>query len=348
MTSCCVAGAGGYGQLGTGTSTPSSIPLAVTGGFAFSELATGSTHACGLLANGSALCWGGCIRHASVSGKFAPQPLVNGPVHFLMPAGSGDSGELGTGGTSQSNIPVAVSGGLTFSHIAAGTSYSCGVLVNGSAFCWGAHSSGRRAARVCLRPSRSLVMGLLHSPMPCRDWRRGTARQRPVRLLTNAHACAWGLHFHASHSKQPVWGILWNSHKHLRPVLGSVCINPCGCSARFVPHASHVAFGQPSVLTSFLPVSCRGWEHWTDGLRSEPDSCHTNSGGWRLFFPDRCHGLTTFVRHCCQLRGALPHSCTTSCTSPAIFVLTARAPARTHVCPDILIIESPANNHAID
>jgi hypothetical protein len=46
-----------------------------------------------------------------------------------------------------------VSGGYTFTDIAAGNVHSCGVLVNGSALCWGAMCcDGHAMPLVCLHP----------------------------------------------------------------------------------------------------------------------------------------------------------------------------------------------------
>src|SRR5262245_65638762 len=54
------------------------------------RLAAGSGHTCALASSGAAYCWGGYLY-----------------------------GELGTGSTPRSTIPVAVSGGLSFSALAA-------------------------------------------------------------------------------------------------------------------------------------------------------------------------------------------------------------------------------------
>src|SRR6059036_1718756 len=77
-----------YGQLGDGTATSSSIPVAVAGGLSFSALAAGRYHTCGLTNAGSAYCWGG---------------------NYV--------GQLGDGSTTPSSVPVAVAGGLNFSAI---------------------------------------------------------------------------------------------------------------------------------------------------------------------------------------------------------------------------------------
>jgi alpha-tubulin suppressor-like RCC1 family protein len=49
---------------------------------------------------------------------------------------------LGDGGTSNSNVPVAVSGGLSFASIAAGADYTCAVTAGGAGYCWGAGALG--------------------------------------------------------------------------------------------------------------------------------------------------------------------------------------------------------------
>jgi len=73
------------GELGNGTTTNSTTPVAVSGGLTFVAVSAGDAHTCGVTPSGAAYCWGG-----------------NG------------YGELGNGTTTTSLRPVAVSGGLTF------------------------------------------------------------------------------------------------------------------------------------------------------------------------------------------------------------------------------------------
>ena len=79
-------GAGGYGQLGTGDNNDSNIPVAVTGGAlenkTVTQIDTGNDYTCALISDGTVTCWG-----------------------------LGAYGQLGTGNTNDSNIPVAVTGG---------------------------------------------------------------------------------------------------------------------------------------------------------------------------------------------------------------------------------------------
>jgi alpha-tubulin suppressor-like RCC1 family protein len=98
-----------FGQLGDGTMITISTPVAVSGNRIFATLSVGNRHTCGLTAGGAAFCWG-----------------------------DNSGGNLGTGtGGGISQVPVAVSGGLTFASISAGRFHTCGVTTAGAGYCWG-------------------------------------------------------------------------------------------------------------------------------------------------------------------------------------------------------------------
>jgi alpha-tubulin suppressor-like RCC1 family protein len=108
------------GELGNGvtTSTAQLTPVAVyTGGVlagvTLTQITMGYWHVCALASTGAVYCWG-----------------------------LGTSGQLGNGGTATSNVPVLVSGGLTFTQISAGQYSMCGVSA-GAVYCWGLGSSGQ-------------------------------------------------------------------------------------------------------------------------------------------------------------------------------------------------------------
>ena len=110
----------GFGQLGNGSTTPGHqlTPALVLGGLSFASLTAGGDHTCGLAADGKAYCWG-----------------------------SSDNGQRGDGTTDRRGTPVAVAGpaggaALTFSSLSAGTFHTCGVVADGTAYCWGDNSYG--------------------------------------------------------------------------------------------------------------------------------------------------------------------------------------------------------------
>ena len=86
----------------------------VTANVAFTQLAAGRGHTCGLDFTGAAYCWGSNMR-----------------------------GQLGDGGKTDATNPVAVLGGLTFTEITAGGGHTCALDADGTAFCWGWNIQGQ-------------------------------------------------------------------------------------------------------------------------------------------------------------------------------------------------------------
>ena len=111
------AGENRLSQLGDGSSQSQSGWVRVASTSRFQALAAGFGHTCGLLTDGSALCWG-----------------------------YNASGQLGSGTTTTAAVPVRVQATTTFSAIAAASNTSCAVAVDGSAWCWGANDSGQFGA----------------------------------------------------------------------------------------------------------------------------------------------------------------------------------------------------------
>lgn len=107
-------GANRYGQLGTGDTLSRSEPARVSGGRSFVRLAAGWGHTCAVTAAGAAWCWG---RNRGQSDE--------------------PTGQLGNGTAEHSSVPVAVAGGHLFSTVSAGAHNSCGLTLDGQAWCWG-------------------------------------------------------------------------------------------------------------------------------------------------------------------------------------------------------------------
>jgi alpha-tubulin suppressor-like RCC1 family protein len=72
-----------HGQLGDGTSTTRSMPVAVLGGLSFVTVRTGGRHACGLTSGGTAYCCGynyrGQLGNGSTSDSYTPVKVANQP-----------------------------------------------------------------------------------------------------------------------------------------------------------------------------------------------------------------------------------------------------------------------------
>jgi len=102
-------GYGGEGQLGTGNLFPSGTPVAISVAGPWSALAAGYFHACALKTNGAAYCWG-----------------------FNNYAQLGDGSKVYAQST-----PQPVGGGKTFTQIVAGSNHTCGLMADGTAWCWG-------------------------------------------------------------------------------------------------------------------------------------------------------------------------------------------------------------------
>ena len=161
-----------FGQLGDGTSgnggnsANRTAPVAVSGGRTYTALVAGEVHTCGLATDGTAYCWGqngqgklgdgtngpGRTAPVAVSGGRTYTALVAGRAHTCGLAtggtaycwGGNDHGQLGDGTSGTDRlVPVAVSGGWTYTALAAGSFHTCGLATGGTAYCWGFNSNGQ-------------------------------------------------------------------------------------------------------------------------------------------------------------------------------------------------------------
>jgi alpha-tubulin suppressor-like RCC1 family protein len=170
-------GGNGNGQDGNpDTADNFSVPVAVTDPATL--IASGVDHSC-LLRNGRAYCWGGDgsgqLGNGVATGNFTAPVAVTVGGSSAIPIGTtliqitaadaftcalastgatfcwgaGGDGQLGNSTTAcpcaDSDVPVLVQGGLTFTQISAGTDFACGLTSAGAAYCWGANGNGELA-----------------------------------------------------------------------------------------------------------------------------------------------------------------------------------------------------------
>ncbi len=154
-------GDNGYGELGTGGTSSSTVPVAVAGNLAFVRITVGAVHACGLTASGAAYCWGGgnALGNGTTTNSSTPVPVAGGLTFTVISAGTNHTCGVTTGGTAycwgdntygqlgsttaSSTVPVLVTGGLTFVSIGAGDEHTCGIVSGGAASCWGNNAYGQ-------------------------------------------------------------------------------------------------------------------------------------------------------------------------------------------------------------
>lgn len=150
-------------------------PTEIPGNLRFRQVSTSASHACGLTVSGEAYCWGdnafgelgdgvgsaGSVAPQRVRHEFAGLAAIYAGTNrtcVLTAAGTAycwganDSGELGTGSTGScsasggawacSLTPLEVSGGHRFRHLDLQGRHTCGITMEGEAYCWGDNRLG--------------------------------------------------------------------------------------------------------------------------------------------------------------------------------------------------------------
>jgi alpha-tubulin suppressor-like RCC1 family protein len=133
-----------YGELGNGTNTNSSNPVAVAlpAGRVATAISAGGQHTCAILDDGSVTCWG-----------------------------DNNYGELGNGTNTNSSTPVAVTlpAGEKVTAISSGENDSCALLDDGSVTCWGENGDGALGNGTTTDSSTPVVVAALQGPITGRE-----------------------------------------------------------------------------------------------------------------------------------------------------------------------------------
>jgi alpha-tubulin suppressor-like RCC1 family protein len=156
-------GDNGFGQLGTGTTAGSSVPVEVAGlSSGVAAVYAGEDYTCAVTLAGGARCWGnngaGQLGDGSLAGRTTPVDVIGlgsgvatiaaGTWHTCALLDSGGVkcwgrntfGQLGDGTTTDRLMPVDVFGlesGVTA--IAAGEQHTCALTTAGGIKCWGSN-----------------------------------------------------------------------------------------------------------------------------------------------------------------------------------------------------------------
>jgi alpha-tubulin suppressor-like RCC1 family protein len=163
------------GELGNGTETEhSDVPVAVSGLSGVTAVSGGSRHSIALLKGGNVMSWGangeGQLGNGTTTGSDVPvtvcaagtvapcathlegvTAISAGANHSLallkngmvMAWGANSVGQLGNGTTTESDVPVAVSGLSEVRAVAAGNDFSLALRKNGTVMAWGYGGEGQ-------------------------------------------------------------------------------------------------------------------------------------------------------------------------------------------------------------
>jgi alpha-tubulin suppressor-like RCC1 family protein len=140
---------------------------------AWSSVAAGVKHTCGVTVDATAYCWGAATENASPLDRVVPEPVPGDLVVSVIAAGCSyqdcerflprcvahtcaitslglgycwgpnSDGQLGDGSTETRSEPTRVSGDLEFVSIGPGALHTCGVTSDGRVYCWGSGSLGQ-------------------------------------------------------------------------------------------------------------------------------------------------------------------------------------------------------------
>jgi alpha-tubulin suppressor-like RCC1 family protein len=167
-----------WGQLGDDSKTRRLKPARVAGGIPLLWVTTGAMHSCGIGTDRRGYCWGknghGELGDGTTATRLRPTAVMGARKWRQIWAGTtllpkftqshtcgittdkrafcwGDDtyGQLGAGIIPRSLVPVAVSGGLTFSSISAGLAHSCATTTSdlwstaARTYCWGSAANGQ-------------------------------------------------------------------------------------------------------------------------------------------------------------------------------------------------------------
>jgi alpha-tubulin suppressor-like RCC1 family protein len=199
-------GSNAYGQLGDNSTTDSLVPVAVSGlSSGVASISVGGLHACAVTTSGAAYCWGAAGQlgdngvPAAVTGLPSGVASISAGVNHSCAVitsgaaycwGDNSAGQLGNNSTTNSSVPVAVTGFSSgVASITAGFNYSCAVTTSGAAYCWGFDSAGQLGSNTTSSsPVPEAVFGLSSGVASI-----SAGVNHSCAVITSGAAYCWGL-----------------------------------------------------------------------------------------------------------------------------------------------------------
>ena len=145
-----------WGQVGDGTTTSRSAPVAVVGLAGAAEISAGWEHTCARRVSGAVDCWGWSFGllgapPVAVAGLADAVDLSAGGQQTCAVRASGsvacwgvnNNGELGDGTTTTSSAPVTVVGLADAVEVSAALQHTCARRASGAVVCWGLNDRGQ-------------------------------------------------------------------------------------------------------------------------------------------------------------------------------------------------------------
>lgn len=304
-------GVRGNGSLGT--LTPGPTATVVSGSHQWTDVTAGRWYVCAAASGEGGYCWGsggsgelgnGISGHGSADNVSIPTPITGGGTigtvsiggvnggcavtltKSAMCWGAGVWGRLGNGSETDTNVPVAVSGGLSFDALSTSFSGTCGISA-GSAYCWGIYSilglGASSAPDTC-----SVTVACARTPFAV----SGGLVFRPIMALDGNVACAVG-----TDDKAYCWGSGFVGNGSMgaaapTPVSGGLSFTSlasagdsghCGIAAGGAAYCwgqnSNGRFGNGTTSDATVPTAVNGGHAFTQLSMSMDHTCGVATDG---------------------------------------------------------------------
>jgi len=215
-------GSNDNGQLGDGSTTARSSPVAVSlpAGVRIVQVAAGLFHSLALAADGTAYAWGynysGQLGNNSTTDSPTPVAVGLGAMptgtklvqvaagnrHSLALAadgtayawGSNGFGQLGNGGTGSTLVPAAVTmpTGVRFVQVTTGQNHSLALAADGTAYAWGGNGNGQLGNNSTTDSSTPVAVSLGAMPAGTKLVQLAGGDSHSLALAADGTAYAWG------------------------------------------------------------------------------------------------------------------------------------------------------------